>query len=98
MPKTRPSAKTRGGRGRNSGGWRRLAVATRIRSGESNQGHCCSRICSGLSLQPRHLEGIATADLTLFEAELEPAHALRRGAVGEGVRHHLAARLFLQTV
>src|SRR3990167_6613521 len=38
------------------------------------------------------------ADITAGETGLEPAHALLRGAVGEGVRHHLAARLLLQAV
>jgi len=43
-------------------------------------------------------EGVAGADLALRDAALEPVHALRRGAVGEGVRHHFAARLALQGV
>lgn len=43
-------------------------------------------------------EGVALSDLALGKAGLEPTHALRRGAVGERVRHDTALALLLQTV
>src|SRR5690606_15601090 len=54
----------------------------------------------GLSraLQAGRLEGVAAPRLTALEAGAEPAHTLLRGAVGESVRHYLAACLLLQAV
>ena len=46
----------------------------------------------------RRREGIAGRHLALFQADREPALALRRGAMGEGVGHDVAARLLLQAV
>ena len=44
------------------------------------------------------LERIARPHVPLAEPRAEPAHALRRGAVGEGVRHHAALGVLLQAV
>lgn len=57
------------------------------------------RVCAmGCELQPARLKGVALADRALREAGFEPTYPLRRGAVGEGVRHHLTLALLLQTV
>src|SRR5207249_3004556 len=43
-------------------------------------------------------EGIALGHVAGFKAAAEPAHALRRGAVGERVGDHVPLRLLLETV
>ena len=43
-------------------------------------------------------EGIAAVHIALGKPGLEPAHPLRRGAMGEGVRHHAPLTLLLQPV
>src|SRR5664279_3371749 len=52
----------------------------------------------GYFSQRRRREGVAGRDLALFQSGGEPALALRRGAMREGIRHHIAARLLLQAV
>src|SRR5271166_4002407 len=49
-------------------------------------------------LQVGVAESIAGGDRSFLEAGIEPALALRRGAVGKGIGHDIAARLFLQLV
>src|SRR5690348_3240725 len=49
-------------------------------------------------LQRRCRERIAVLRPAGIEAALEPARALRRGAVREGLRHHAPLRLLLQAV
>lgn len=51
-----------------------------------------------MPLQLARLEGIAASGQTRVETAAEPAHPLRRGAVGKGVRPHLATGLALQVV
>ncbi len=46
----------------------------------------------------RGVEGIADLRPPAGETGLEPARALRRGAVGERIGHHIALRLLLQSV
>src|SRR6185295_20191825 len=43
-------------------------------------------------------EGVAVLRAPGIEAALEPAHALRRGAVREGLGHHATLRLLLQAI
>src|SRR5580700_2310902 len=50
------------------------------------------------ALQRTRRQRIAARNLAAIEAGLEPALALFRGAVGEGVGHDVALHLFLQPV
>src|SRR5690606_20578760 len=43
-------------------------------------------------------EGVALPQVAAVQAALEPAHALRRRAVGEGIGHHVPLALLLQRV
>src|SRR5580700_1080859 len=52
----------------------------------------------GQTLQRGRRQRIAAIHLAAIEAVGEPALALFRGAVGEGVGHHIALRLLLQPV
>src|SRR5919107_225223 len=53
---------------------------------------------SSLLLKPGRVEGVAAAHVAAVEALPEPARALLRGAVREGVGHGVALLLLLQTV
>src|SRR5689334_18855297 len=53
---------------------------------------------SRVGLKLLRLEGVAAADLAAFQSALEPAHPLRRGAVGKGIGHDIALGLLLQRV
>src|ERR1700675_1214928 len=50
------------------------------------------------ALQRTRRQRIAARNLAAIEAGLEPALALFRGAVGEGIGHDVALHLFLQAV
>src|SRR6202521_1671321 len=49
-------------------------------------------------LEPRRREGVAAFHRAALEPVVEPAHALLRGAVGEGVGHDLALAALLQAI
>src|SRR4051794_39340059 len=49
-------------------------------------------------LQLLRAERVADIEVAAGQALAEPAHALRRGAMGEAVGHHVALALFLQLV
>src|SRR5580700_7005598 len=57
-----------------------------------------SRSARRRALQRTRRQRIAARNLAAVEAGLEPAFALFRGAVGEGVGHDVALHLFLQAV
>src|SRR5258708_26255751 len=56
------------------------------------------RLARGPALQRTRRQRIAARNLAAIEAGLEPALALFRRAVGEGVGHDVALHLFLQPV
>src|SRR5689334_2498077 len=58
----------------------------------------CGSSARSRALQLRCAEGVALLELAAFEAALEPAHALRRAAMGEALRHDIAAGAPLQPV
>src|SRR5579862_2224805 len=51
-----------------------------------------------VKLQRARRQRIAAVHLAAVEAVLEPALTLFRGAVSEGIRHHVALHLLLQPV
>ena len=68
---------------------RRRSRGTGRARGQRRQGPC-SKIVGA--------KGVATFERAAFQAPLEPAYALRRAAVGEGIRRYGALGLTLKTV
>lgn len=63
------------------------------------RGHSRSGGCRDFRMiRARWLRRCCSVRVAVLEAGPEPAHALLGGAVGEGVRHHYAARLPLKPV
>src|SRR3954452_19568527 len=78
-----------------------LSWAQRIPSGQARAGQGVGWACLNRLLAPSEPTGperAARPDLPAFEARHEPARALLRGAVGEGVWHDVALALALQAI